>query len=48
MTHPVDAKLLPTQPTYWLGYRLRGQKFSVDEVSLIKKSRRVLLLGLKY
>ena len=45
--HPVDAILLPKQPTYRLGSRLRGQKFSVDGVCLIKKSRRVLLLELK-
>ena len=39
---------LPTQPTYWLGYRLRGQKFSVDRVCLIKKIRRVhILLAMK-
>ena len=46
-THPVDAKVLATQPTYRLSYRLHGQKFSVDGVCLIKKSRRVLLLELK-
>ena len=35
-THPADAKLLPMQPMYRLGYRLCGQKFSVDVVCLIK------------
>ena len=37
-THPVDAKLLPTQPTYQLGYRLRGQKFNIDKVCLKSRS----------
>ena len=46
-THPVDAQLLPTQPMYRLGYRLRGQSWRVEGGCLIKKSRRVLLLELK-
>ena len=36
--HPVDAKLLPTKPTYRLGYRLRGQKWRELGVWAIKKS----------
>ena len=46
-THPVDAQRLPTQPTYRLGYRLRGQSWCVEGVCLIKKSRMVLFLELK-
>ena len=36
-TQPVDAQLLPTQPTYQLGYRLRGQSWRIEGVCLIKK-----------
>ena len=43
----VDNLTLPTQRTYRLGYRLRGQSWHVERFSLIKKSRRVLLLELK-
>ena len=40
-SHPVDAPSLPTQPTYRLGHRLRGQNWCVEGVCLIKKSQNV-------
>ena len=33
-THDVDAQLLPTQPTYRLGYRLCGQSWRIEGVCL--------------
>ena len=46
-SNPQLTPALPTQPTYRLGYRLRGQSWCVEGVCLIKKLRRVLFLELK-
>ena len=46
-TMPLYAQALPTQPTYRLGFRLRGQSLRIEGVCLIKKLRRVLFLELK-